>query len=263
MPPITLLTDFGTRDPYVGAVRGVLASGAPGAVVHDITHEIPPQDVMEGAYVLRECYAMFPPGTVHLAVVDPGVGTERRAVALDYGGPRFVGPDNGLFSLVLGGDDPDGLVVLDRPGAWRAPEIAPTFHGRDLFAPVAARLATGAALSDVGTPGDPLRVLRWSQPIADDDSIRGSIVHVDRYGNAITNINGAEVAARMAGRTLRTIAGGTIVRGLARTYGDREPGDPLVVVGSGGCVEVAVRGGHAADLLGLARGAGVTLVFSS
>ncbi len=263
MSPITLLTDFGTRDPYVGAVKGVIASVAPGAVVYDLTHDVPPQDVMEGAYVLREVYACFPPGTVHVAVVDPGVGTERRGVAIEYRGHRFVGPDNGLFSLVLGGAAPDALVVLDRAEAWRGGAVSATFHGRDVFAPVAARLAAGAALADVGTPGEALRVLRWSLPIADADSIRGSIVHIDRYGNAVTNIEGADVASRIDERTVKTIAGGTIVRGLVRTYADRDPGDALVLVGSGGYVEVAVRGGNAAELLGLARGAAVTLVFSS
>ena len=114
MPLLTLLTDFGTRDAYVGVLKGVIASVAPAVTVVDITHEIPPQDVMEGGYVLREAYRAFPPGTVHLAVVDPGVGTERRAVAVEHGGHRFVGPDNGLLSLVLAKDAPDVLVTSDR-----------------------------------------------------------------------------------------------------------------------------------------------------
>lgn len=263
VPLITLLTDFGTRDAYVGVLKGVIATLAPGVPVVDLTHEIPPQDVMEGGYVLREAYPAFPPGTVHLAVVDPGVGTDRRAVAIESGGHRFVGPDNGLFSLVLGEDPPDAIVTLDRPHAWRTPDISATFHGRDVFAPVAARLAAGAALADVGTPGAPLRVLRWGQPIADADSVRGTVVHIDRYGNAITNVTADDVHSRMDGRAVKTIASGTIVRGLATTYADREPGDPLVLVGSSGYVEIAVRGGNASRLLGIDRGTGVTLVFSS
>lgn len=263
MPLITLLTDFGTRDAYAGVLKGVIASIAPGVPVVDLTHEIPPQDVMEGGYVLREAYGVFPPDTVHVAVVDPGVGTERRAVAVEHCGHRFVGPDNGLFSLVLGDAAPDAIVTLDRPKAWRTDTPAPTFHGRDVFAPVAARLAAGASLTDVGTPGDPLRVLRWGLPISDADSIRGTVVHVDRYGNAVTNVTAEDLHSRLNGRSVKTIASGTIVRGVATTYADRDPGDALVLVGSGGYAEIAVRGGNAAQLLGIDRGTAVTFLFSA
>ncbi|HYE57885.1 MAG TPA: SAM-dependent chlorinase/fluorinase [Rhodothermales bacterium] len=258
---LTLLTDFGTRDAYVGALRGVIASLAPGVPVFDLTHEIAPQDVMEAAFVLRGAYGYFPEGTVHLAVVDPGVGTERRAIALRARGHTFVGPDNGLFALVLGEHAPDALVVLDRPNAWRTATPHPTFHGRDIFAPVAARLAAGASLESIGTPVDSLRVLRWTLPITGADGIRGRVVHVDRYGNAVTNVEGAVLLRSLNGRALRTVSGSAIVRGLSRTYAEVEPGDPLVLVGSAGLVEVAVRNGHAATLLGLERGSPVSFDF--
>lgn len=260
---LTLLTDFGLRDPYVGAMKGVLCTLAPGAPLVDLTHDVPPQDVMEAAFVLREAYPYFPEGTVHLAVVDPGVGTARRAVALRHRGHTFVGPDNGLFALVLGDEAPEAVVELDRPDVWRRPGLSATFHGRDLFAPVAARLAMGAGLDEIGTPIDALKVLRWALPIVDEDGVRGRVLHVDRYGNAITNVAADALLAALGTRALKTVAGTTIVRGLQRTYGDAEPGDVVVLVGSAGFVEIAVRNGNAAELLGLDRGAPVTFVFSS
>ena len=260
---LTLLTDFGLRDAYVGALKGVVASVAPGVPVVDLSHEVAPQDVMEAAFVLRGAYRYFPEGTVHLAVVDPGVGTDRRAVALRAHGHLFVGPDNGLFALVLGDAPADAAVVLDRPEVWRVPDPAPTFHGRDVFAPVAARLADGAALDAVGTPVDPasLRVLRWTLPIPDAEGVRGRVVHVDRYGNAVTNVAAADLDARRAGRAVKVYAGGAVLRGLRRTYADVEPGDPVALVGSAGLVEVAVRDGNAAELLGIRRGTPVSFVF--
>lgn len=262
---ITLLTDFGTRDPYVGAMRGVIAGLAPDARVHDVSHEIAPQSVIEAAFVLRGAYPYFPGGTVHVCVVDPGVGTARRAVALRARGHVFVGPDNGLFSLVLGEDAPDELVVLDRPDAWRVAAPSATFHGRDVFAPVAARIAAGAALADVGTPaggGAALRVLRWALPIPDADGVRARVVHVDRFGNAVTNVEGDDLARRLDGRALKTVAGSAVVRGLARTYADVDPGEPVVLTGSAGLVEVAVRNGNAAELLSLRAGTPVSFVFA-
>lgn len=260
--PITLTTDFGQRDAYVGAMKGVLLSLAPGAPLIDISHEVAPQDVMEAAFLLREAYPYFPEGTVHLAVVDPGVGTERRAIAIRAGGHFFVGPDNGLFSLVLSGSDPEGIVVLDRPKVWRAPDASATFHGRDVFAPVAARLATGARLKDVGTPTDTLHPLRWAMPVADDEGIRGWIVHVDRYGNCVTNISEADVQRWQKGRGLKAYAGSDVLEGLHHTYADVPPGDGLLLVGSSGLLEVAVNRGNAAELLGIRKGASITLVFS-
>ena len=260
--PITLLTDFGSRDAYVGAMKGVLASLATGHPTVDLTHEIAPQDVMEGAFVLREAYAFYPLGTVHLAVVDPGVGTERRAIAMHANGHTFVGPDNGLFALVLGDDLPDEVVVLDRPEVWRVPNPSATFHGRDVFAPVAARLARGATLADVGTPIDAMKVLRWPLPLLDRDGVRGRVVHLDRFGNAVTNIAVDELMRRRNGRKMACVAGGEILRGLRRTYSDVAPGEPLLLAGAGGMVEVAVRNGNAADLLGLERGSSVSFQFA-
>ncbi len=265
---LTLTTDFGTADAYVAAMKGVVARAAPDVRTVDVTHAVAAQDVMGAAWVLREAAPCFPAGTVHLAVVDPGVGTARRGVACRIGGHTFVGPDNGLFSLLLGADGlgpeaPEALVVLDRPAAWRVPEPSRTFHGRDVFAPVAARLADGAALEEVGTAADPagLRRLHWVRPLADAEGVRGWVAHVDRFGNAVTNIPAALVEDRRAGRRVRCYAGSTILDGVRGTYGEVEPGEPLVVVGSSGYLEVGVRGGDAAALLTLPKGSPVNVVF--
>ena len=264
MPPVlTLTTDFGTRDAYVAAMKAVMLGLAPDVRMVDVSHAVGAQDVMEAAFVLGQAWPYFPAGSVHLAVVDPGVGTERRAVALRYDDHLFVGPDNGLFALLLDGEAPDALVSLDKPEAWRSPEPSRTFHGRDIFAPVAARLAAGAKLEDVGTPAEKLQPLHWMLPIADEQGVRGYVVHVDRFGNAVTNIEAEVLAEHRAERRLRTYAGGTILDGLVGTYGEVAPGEPLLLVGSSGHLEVAVHNGHAADLLGLRKGDAVQVVFAS
>lgn len=203
IPLITLTTDFGTRDAYVAAMKGVLLSLAPQARLVDITHEIRPQDVMEAAFVLREAVPYFPPGTIHLVVVDPGVGTARRAVALRHGAHWFVGPDNGLFTLVLGTERPDELVELNRPEFWRTPTPSQTFHGRDIFAPAAGHLAAGRSLQEIGTPLEQLTTLRWMEPSASNESIHGWVVHVDRFGNCITNVSRELFERYRAGRPFK------------------------------------------------------------
>src|SRR5690606_18471821 len=167
-------------------MKGVILGIAPDARLVDVAHELAPQDVMEAAFVLQGAVPFFPPGTIHIAVVDPGVGTARRPVAVRRGSQTFVGPDNGLFALLLQDGVPDEVVVLDRPAYWRVPQPSPTFHGRDVFAPVAAHLAAGRTLADVGTPAAGLTPLHWVQPAADAQGLQGWVVHVDRFGNCIT-----------------------------------------------------------------------------
>jgi len=265
---LTLTTDFGTQDAYVGAMKGVIAGVAPEVRTVDVTHAVAPQDVMEAAWTLREAAPFFPPGTVHLAVVDPGVGTDRRAIACRIGAHTFVGPDNGLFSLLLGPDGlgpeaPEAIVELDRPAYWRTPRPARTFHGRDLFAPVAAHLAAGRALAEVGTPApaDSLVRLHWVRPRADEQGVQGWVVHVDRFGNAVTNIPADLAEGHRKGRDLRCYAGSAILDGVRQTYAEVAAGDPVLVVGSSGHLEVAVNGGDAAALLSLPKGSPIHLVF--
>ena len=258
---VTLTTDFGLQDAYVGAMKGVMLQITPFVEMVDISHLIAPQDVMEGAFVLKEAYAYFPSGTVHLVVVDPGVGTARRPLALQAGGYLFVGPDNGLFPLLLGEEHIEKVVVLDNPAYWRTPEPSSTFHGRDIFAPVAAHLAGGVPLEEVGTPVDveSLQRLRWIEPSVQEGSIQGWVVHIDRFGNCITNIP-AELLRVASPDNVRVYVGDAIIQRLHRTYGEVERGEPLALIGSSGMLEIAVNAGNAAELFHIRKGAPVNVI---
>lgn len=264
MPPLlTLTTDFGLRDPYVAAMKGAVWRVCPEARLVDVSHDVAPQDVMEAAWVLGQALPYYPEGTVHLVVVDPGVGTARRALAARLGPHLLVAPDNGLIPLVA--DIADlavaEAVALDRPAFWRVPTPSDTFHGRDVFGPVAAHLAAGRALGEVGTRVDDLTPLHWALPIADEAGVRGWVVHVDRFGNCVTNVRADVLERHRAGRPLRCYAGSAILDGLARTYADVADGEPLALVGSSGFLEVSVNGGNAAALLALPKGQSVHIVF--
>ena len=258
---LTLTTDFGLDDAYVAAMKGVALTIDPSLRLVDLSHGIAPQDVMGAAFVLREAAPFFPPGTVHLAVVDPGVGTERRALALRIGEQFFVGPDNGLFSLLLDGVQPNAIVVLDRPAFWRTPNPSATFHGRDIFAPAAAHLAAGHDLAEIGSPTDVIKRLHWVQPLADDQGVRGWVVHIDHFGNAITNIPAALLEEHRDARNVKCYVGSMILEGIQRTYAEVEPGEPVVLAGSSGFIEVGVRDGNAAQLLSIHSGGAVNVVF--
>lgn len=257
---LTLLTDFGTRDAYVAAMKGVVLSVAPEVRIVDITHDIPPQDVMQGAFVLRDSAAHFPPGTVHVSVVDPGVGSARKAVAVGKAGQYFVGPDNGLFSLVLQAR-PDEAVVLDNPDFWRVPDPSSTFHGRDVFAPAAAHLAAGIPLSELGSPLSQLTPLHWALPIHDEQGIRGWVVHVDRFGNCVTNITREEFIGGRSKRRFKCYAGTVILDDVQPTYAAVSGGDPLLLFNSTDLLEIAVSRGNAAELYGLRTGSPINVVF--
>jgi S-adenosylmethionine hydrolase len=243
-PIITLLTDFGLSDSYVAEVKGMLLSRAPGATLVDVSHQVAPGDLRAGQYLLARAWHRFPAGTVHLAVVDPGVGTARRALAAEAAGHRLVAPDNGLLSFL-----PDAARFVSLP----LPEgAAPTFHGRDLFAPAAAALAMGAALEDLGTPITDASRSPLPAPHHDGVAVVGEVLHVDRFGTLISNIPGGEVEPGV-----RIRVEGTDVGALRRTFRDAERGAVVAVVGSGGTVEIAVRDGSAARLLGVGVGAEV------
>ncbi len=263
MPPLlTLTTDFGTRDAYVAAMKGVVLSLCPEARLVDVTHEVAPQDVMEAAFVLRGAVPFFPKDTVHLVVVDPGVGTARRPVALRHQGQWFVGPDNGLFTLVLDEAAPEAAVVLEDKRFWRSEAPAATFHGRDIFAPAAAHLAAGTPLGALGPPAGPLEPLRWALPITDAQGIQGWVVHVDRFGNAITNIPRGLLERHRCGRPVKCYAGNAVLGAIQPTYGAVASGEPLLLFGSHGFLEIAVSSGNAAELLGIGKGTSVNVVFS-
>ena len=241
---ITLLTDFGTADSYVAEVKGVLLSQVHGAALVDITHQVPPGDVRAAQYILARVWQRFPKGTVHLAVVDPGVGTDRRVLAASMVGHFFVAPDNGLLSFL-----PADTHFVSLP----IPETAaPTFHARDVFAPAAGQLALGASLSHVGHPiTDPVRS-PLPAPRDDGGVVVGEVIYVDRFGTLISNIPGDAVEPGV-----RIKVADTEIGTLARTFGDVTRGALVALVGSGGTVEIAVRDGSAARLLGVGVGAEV------
>ena len=251
--PITLTTDFGARDAYAAQLKGVLLARCPGAAVLDLTHDIAPHDAIEGALFLDGAVPAFPPGTVHLAVVDPGVGGARRAIACAIGGQFAVCPDNGLLTLLARRLPIEEAREIANPALRREP-VSATFEGRDVFAPAAAHLACGGALGDLGPPAEGLATLALPEPSREADGVRGEVLHVDRFGNAITNVEASMLPEAAAG--VRVRAGG---RGLPlrRTYADAAPGEALALVGSGGRIEIAVREGSAADRLGLRRGSPV------
>ncbi len=245
-PAITLLTDFGTADGYVAEVKGVLTTLASGVPILDMSHEVPEHDVEFARLTLARYWKRFPAGTVHMVVVDPGVGSSRAAIAVASEGRFLVGPDNGVLSPALFALDARAVAL---PASATA---APTFHGRDVFAPVAAALATGSLFDDLGERlADPVR-RRTPQPVRTvEGAIEGEVLTIDRFGNAITNLIAREVSTLfIANHAVRVV----------RTYSDGAPGELIALTGSSGLLEIAVRDGHAASRLRLARGQRVLMV---
>jgi S-adenosylmethionine hydrolase len=249
---ITLTTDFGLRDPFAGIMKGVILGICPEARLVDLTHDIPAHDVLAGALALESAVSYFPVGTVHLAVVDPGVGSARRALAVASLGHLFVGPDNGLLTFAL------------VPGAWEAvalearqfrlPSVSQTFHGRDVFAPAAAHLASGVSLDALGPRiTDPVR-LALPECRAEGADVIGEVIGADRFGNLLTSITAAAVQRLDPGREVDVTVGDRPVGGLARSYADGRPEAPAAILGSQGRVEIFVRNGSAASVLGAGRG---------
>lgn len=242
-PLVTLLTDFGTVDGYVAEMKGVLLTRAPGVMLVDVTHEIPPQDVEAARLTLARVWRRFPPRTVHLVVIDPGVGSDRAALAVESDGRFLVGPDNGVLSPAL-------LVSGARAVTLAIPSGASaSFHGRDVFAPAAAALALGASLESLGRAAAAPRIRRTPEPRRlEDGALAGEVISVDRFGNAITNLVGLRPGV---------VELGTTVLAVRRTYADVAIGAPLAIVGSSGLIEVAVRDGSGARRFGLTRGSPV------
>lgn len=258
---ITLTTDFGERDGYVAAMKAVIISIAGPSTIVDISHDIAPQDVMEAAFVLQNAAAYFPDETTHIVVVDPGVGTDRRAVAIRSGKFNFVGPDNGIFSLVLDAGAARDIVELDNPAFWRTSTPSNTFHGRDIFAPVGAHLSMGRRVPEVGSPVEALTPMHWALPISDAEGIQGWVVHVDRYGNCITNISRKMISESRQDRELKCYVGNASVENIFPTYENVAHGEPVAIYNSIDHLEIAVNRGNAAQLLNLRKGSTVNLMF--
>ncbi len=247
MRPVALLTDFGLEDHYAGVLHAVLVREAPGADRLDISHGVPPGDLWTACFLLRAAWPHLPADAVALVVVDPGVGTDRRAVAVRVGDRFLVGPDNGLAAAV--GEATDA-VELD-PGIMGIPEPSATFHGRDLFAPAAARLARGDSPAGLGGPLDPGTLVSCPIPAPEraGDTVRGVVQHVDRFGNLVTNLPVGTVPPEAELRV-----GWRRITRVVRTYGDAPEGEVVLLEGSSGYLEISVVGGSAAHALGLAPG---------
>jgi hypothetical protein len=251
---ITLLTDFGTRDGYVAALRGVIAAFAPDIVVEDSSHEIPPGDVFCAAWTLARYWNLYPPRTVHVVVVDPGVGSSRRAVVLEADERYIVGPDNGVLTRVLALAHRYRAVEISNPSVFRHP-VSATFHGRDVFAPVAAHLATGTAAETFGPYIEQLKTIAMPEPMREGGVILGAVLMCDRFGNLITNIPGEWIS-----RNARVEVDGVAVGAVQSTYADVVRGETLALVGSLDLLEISVRDGSAEVSLQMGRGSPVRVI---
>jgi S-adenosyl-L-methionine hydrolase (adenosine-forming) len=243
MSLITLLTDFGTQDIYVGVMKGTIARIAPQAQIIDLTHAIPPQDIATARFQWMSAYPYFPPGTIHLAVVDPGVGSSRHPIALQMPSGYLIAPDNGLISGILPIEPPIAAVKLTNPQYWRTPNPSNTFHGRDIFAPIAAHLANGVSLLELGEAIDPAALVQLPMPLPQqlpDGTWQGVIQAIDHFGNLITNLRGDLVM----GKTWSLQMGDRTFPGC-QTYADHQTGEAIALINSENWIEVAIVNGNA------------------
>ncbi len=256
---ITLTTDFGLTDGFVGVMKGVILSINADAQCVDITHDIPPQNVQQGAFLLANSVPYFPAAAIHLCVVDPGVGSTRRAIAVEVGEATLVGPDNGVLSLAIQALNvltpavkPRGF-QLNNPRFW-LPRVSTTFHGRDIFSPCAAHLSRGVPLEEIGTPVDDWTNLAPPGPSRrKDGSLVAHVIYIDHYGNIVSDIS-EQTLKEFGTADLSVEIAGREIRGLARTYSDVEPEEFAALIGSPWKLEIAQREGNAAEALGVCVG---------
>lgn len=256
---ITLTTDFGAGSPYVAQIKGVILSIQPQAVLVDITHTIAPQDIRQGALVLEDVTPRFPEGSIHVAVVDPGVGTDRRILAAEIGGRYYIAPDNGLLGRLSSTAPAARMVALTRREYW-LPAVSPTFHGRDIMAPVAAHLSLGTALEEMGSACDRISQLPWPRVAVEKQRVGGEIIAIDSFGNLISNISQDVLTATGVSDSPIVHCGGRTISGLAVIYGRCPPGTLIALIGSSNRLEIAVVNGNAAVELRAEVGDAVTVV---
>jgi hypothetical protein len=255
MSVIALLTDFGTRDAYVAEMKGMILQINPKATLVDVTHEISPQDLVHASYVLRHCLPYFPAGTIFVAVVDPGVGTPRRILAMRFSGRVVLAPDNGLVTLVHRDAELQEIRIVENRRFF-AHTLSATFHGRDIFAPVAGHISLGLSLDHLGPVADQLDILDLRKAHRDEAGvIHGEVVYIDHFGNLVTNISTVDISAANVGRhALEVFLGDQTVGPIRVTYSDAAAGEPLALIGSTDQLEISVNKGHAANQLQAGRG---------
>ena len=254
---ITLTTDFSMSDAYVGMMKGAILSVVPNVTIIDLAHDINPHDVFEAGFVLQTAYRFFPDGTVHLVVVDPGVGSVRRRIAMNCGEHFFVGPDNGVFSYMIRNSERCNAVEIAVPAPDRGLRGI-TFEGRDIFAPAAARLASGVPLSEIGEPAEELVTLDIPRPRVNEVTIDGKIVYIDHFGNCVSNISAAEIE-RLDGSVQTSVAGQS-VGPLRTSYSDVPVGEPLAIINSLDHLEIAINQGNAESDLNVKVGTPVRVL---
>ena len=252
-PIITLLTDFGTKDHYVASMKGAILNINPECLLIDITHEVNPHDIEEGAFILASTYSYFPKGTVHLSVVDPGVGGIRRPILIVTQNYFFVGPDNGLFTFVAQREKVKQVVALTKKKYFFS-KVSSTFHGRDIFAPVAAHLSLGIKPSAFGHKIDSLEWLGFEGPFIKEGKLLGEILHVDTFGNLVSNIDEGKLFRFIQGRPFVIRVGRKTIRGLKKGYWEGNKDEAIALLGSGGFLEISVREGDAQKVLKVKRG---------
>jgi S-adenosylmethionine hydrolase len=257
---ITLITDFGVADTYVGVLKGVILSINSSCNIVDITHQIPPQDVREACFALNISHSYFPKGTIHLVIVDPGVGSQRRPLVIETQEYFFIGPDNGVFTAILVNPGLKSVIEITNTQYFLT-EVSRTFHGRDIFAPVAAHLANGFPLSRFGTPVSDYVLLDWPQPsVMNPGEVWGTIIHIDRFGNLVTNFSRAYTEQITGNPGFRIECAGKVITQIVPSYAHAQPGELCGVFGSNNYLEISVSHGSARDILNARPGDCVKII---
>jgi S-adenosylmethionine hydrolase len=257
---ITFITDFGTKDGYAGVMKGVILKINPEVRFVDISHEISPQDILEAGLVLKNSYNYFPDRSIHLVVVDPGVGSKRRAVAIEGENHFFIGPDNGVFTFIYGVDRIRRVVELEN-NRYFLSNISNTFHGRDIFAPVAAHLSLGTPLENFGSICKDFIKVDLPEPEIEEGIINGIIIHMDRFGNLISNIHEALFTESIGSGTYRILIGDQMIEEVQDSYSGVKEGEILAIFGSSGYLEISKRDQNAKKMLGLDKGSEIKVLF--
>lgn len=261
MSPIALLTDLGGKDPYVGVMKGVIYGINPEARIIDLGHEVPPQDIRGAAFILKTSYKYFPPGTIHVVVVDPGVGSGRKIICLKTPDYLFLAPDNGVLTFISLEERIEEMVEVSNR-RYFPEEVSQTFQGRDIFAPVAAHLSKGVKPRELGPGMSHIEEFKIAEVHFSEKGLAGEIVHIDRFGNLITNISRLdlkELREKFPGKRVRISVGGRRIPKINKSYAESPPGELLAIIGSSQLLEISLNRGSAQKALGLGRGDKVTV----